>query len=74
VWALVGSMQFDNRSLALNQASNLATLDRGVGAVLDSLCLDDLRSAREVRLTEFTRRPPRERAVEAGAALMSGVL
>jgi cardiolipin synthase A/B len=73
-WALVGSMNFDNRSLALNAESNLVALDRRVGAALDSLFVEDLRHAREVRLAEFTRRPLWQRAVEAGAALMSRVL
>ena len=73
-WGLVGSMNFDNRSLALNTESNLAVLDRRVGAALDAMFLDDLRWAREIRLDAFARRPLWHRAVEGGAALLSRVL
>jgi cardiolipin synthase len=73
-WAIVGSMNFDNRSLALNEESSLVILDRGVGGALDAMFRDDLRHAREIRLTEFLRRPFWHRVVEAGAALMSRIL
>jgi cardiolipin synthase len=73
-WGIVGSMNFDNRSLALNEESSLVVLDRGVGGALDAMFRDDLRFAREVRLAEFHRRPFWQRAVEAGAALLSRVL
>ena len=74
LWGMVGSMNFDNRSLALNNEANLVALDARVGATLDSLFLADLRHAREVTLTDFRRRPWWQRPLEAGAALLSWVL
>ena len=74
LWSAVGSMNFDNRSLALNNEANLVALDATVGATLDSLFLDDLRYAREVTAPAFADRPWWHRPVEAGAALLSRVL
>ncbi|MGZ8376063.1 MAG: phospholipase D-like domain-containing protein [Gemmatirosa sp.] len=73
-WSIVGSMNFDNRSLALNDEANLVVLDRRVGASLDSIFRHDLGFAREVRVEAFLGRPLWQRAVEIGAALLSRVL
>lgn len=54
--------------------SIVVTLDRRVGAVLDSLFFEDLRHAREVQLAEFERCPLWERLLELGATTMSRVL
>ncbi len=73
-WSAVGSMNFDNRSLALNDEANLVALDAAVGAAMDSVFRADLRYAREVTLAAFRQRPRWERLLEAGAALFSRVL
>ena len=73
-WAAIGSMNFDNRSLALNNESNLMVLDRAVGARLDAMFLEDLRFAREITTRAFAARPWWHRPLEAGAALLSRVL
>src|SRR4030095_14377705 len=60
VWSTVGSLNFDNRSLVFNNESNIVALDERVGATLDSLFMDDLRYAKEIKLAEFnTRSGPR---------------
>jgi cardiolipin synthase len=74
IWGSIGSMNFDNRSLAFNNESNLVVWDRAFGAEMDSVFVDDLRYAREIKLAEFGRRPIVERMVELGANVLSRLL
>jgi len=74
LWSTVGSMNFDNRSIALNNETNLVALDRDVGARMDSLFLDDVKYSKEITLAEFRRRPWYHRVFERGATLLSRVL
>jgi len=74
IWGSIGSMNFDNRSLAFNNESNLVVWDRRFGAQMDSTFLDDLRYSREIHLAEFKRRPITERLIELSASLLSRVL
>jgi len=74
VWTAIGSMNFDNRSLAFNDEAALVALDTTLGARMDSLFLDDLRHAREVTLAAHSRRPWTHRVREWGASLLSRVL
>jgi cardiolipin synthase len=74
VWSAVGSMNFDNRSLALNDEALLVALDARVGASMDSLFRDDLRFAREITLERFDERPWWHPAAELGARLIARVL
>ncbi|HEY2065650.1 MAG TPA: phospholipase D-like domain-containing protein [Gemmatimonadaceae bacterium] len=74
VWGSIGSMNFDNRSLAFNNESNLVLLDQGEGAKMDSVFFDDLTRSKEITLAEFRRRPWRERVIEWGASLLSRLL
>src|SRR5690606_14269146 len=50
LWSSVGTTNFDNRSLALNEESNFLVYDPEVGARMDSLFHADLGHAREIRL------------------------
>jgi cardiolipin synthase len=74
VWSTVGSMNFDNRSMAFNNESNFIALDRTVGATMDSLFFADLEYSKEIHLEEFRRRPWYHRPLELGATLLSRVL
>jgi len=74
LWSTVGSMNFDNRSIALNNETNLVALDAGVGARMDSLFLDDLKYSKEITLAEFRRRPWYNHILETGATMLSRVL
>jgi cardiolipin synthase len=74
IWGAVGSMNFDNRSLAFNNESNFVFLDRGFGAEMDSTFFDDLRRSKEIILSEFQKRPWHDRWIENGAALLSRLL
>ena len=74
VWSSVGSMNFDNRSMAFNNESNLVVLDSTFGAAMNATFLDDLRYAKEIRLAEFERRSAWSKMLEAGATLLSRLL
>jgi cardiolipin synthase len=74
VWSSIGSMNFDNRSLAFNNESNIVVWDRPFGAMMDSTFLADLRFSREITEGAFVRRPWIERMIELGAAALSRVL
>jgi cardiolipin synthase len=74
MWGSIGSMNFDNRSLAFNNESNLAFLDAGVGAEMNATFFDDLSRSKEITLAEFVKRPWYHRVLEDGAALLSRLL
>jgi cardiolipin synthase len=73
-WGAIGSMNFDNRSLAFNNESNFVFLDAPLGAQMDSIFLDDLTRSQEIRLETFQRRPWYDRVIEYGAAVFSRLL
>jgi cardiolipin synthase len=74
VWGTVGAMNFDNRSLAFNNESNLVAWDRGLGALMDSTFANDLGRSREITLAAFEQRPWTARMVELSATLLSRLL
>ena len=67
-------MNFDNRSLAFNNESNLVVWDQKFGARMDATFFTDLGYAREIRLAEFEQRPWVMRMVELAASVMQRVL
>jgi cardiolipin synthase len=73
-WSAIGSMNFDNRSMALNDESTLMVLDGAFGAQMMRLFLGDLQHAREITPAEFSRRPWRSRLVERAANLLTRIL
>jgi cardiolipin synthase len=73
-WSTIGSMNFDNRSLAFNNESSLVIWDGDVGARLDAAFFDDLTRSREITLAEFRKRPITVRMVELGASLFQRIL
>jgi cardiolipin synthase len=74
IWSSIGAMNFDNRSLAFNNESNLVVWDRGFGVMMDSTFNDDLRHSREITLQEFRSRPWTARLVEVGASALQRLL
>ena len=48
LWATIGSMNFDNRSLTLNDESTLMILDETVGNQMNAVFLEDLKHAEEI--------------------------
>lgn len=74
VFSAVGSMNFDNRSMAFNNESQLVVLDSTFGRQMDSTFVDDLRYSKEIKLAEFEHRSIFAKAVERVAAVMSRLL
>ena len=74
LWSSVGSMNFDNRSLALNDETTLMILDADVGKRMEAISFDDLRHAEEIALAQFRARPWTQRLMESGANLVSRLL
>jgi len=74
MWSSIGSMNFDNRSLSFNNESQLVSLDRKVGAKMDSVFMDDIKFAKEMKLDEFKKRPLSGKILEWGAQKLRRVL
>ena len=73
-WLTIGSMNFDNRSLALNDEATLMALDRTIGQQMDQVFLDDLRSSEEITLARFRQRSWLEHVAERAANLFERFL
>jgi cardiolipin synthase len=67
-WASIGSVNFDNRSFALNDELNLSLRDRAVVARLEKHFLADLDDAVELDLAAWRARPAVARARELASA------
>jgi cardiolipin synthase len=74
MWSYVGSMNFDNRSIAFNDESNLLILDGTVSAQLDSIFLEDLKYSEEMKLETFRQRSVKGKMLEWGAQKLRRVL
>lgn len=74
LWVAIGSMNFDNRSLALNDESTLMVLDPNVGQQMDAIFLDDLRYSEEITLDRFRQRSWLQRLAERAANLFTRLL
>ncbi|HUF66445.1 MAG TPA: phospholipase D-like domain-containing protein [Gemmatimonadaceae bacterium] len=64
LWSAVGTMTFDNRSLALNEEVMLMVLDDEFGMRMNALFLNDLHDAEEITLVTFRQRPWSARLAE----------
>jgi cardiolipin synthase len=73
-WCTIGSMNFDNRSMALNDEATMMVLDRTVGQQMDRIFMDDLRYAEEITMASFRQRPWFERLIEPAANLVMRLL
>jgi cardiolipin synthase len=74
MWASVGTMNFDNRSMVFNNECNLNVLDSATGAMLDSVFLNDLKYSKEITRAEFEKRGIFQRILEVGASAMARLL
>ena len=74
IFSTVGTMNFDNRSMAFNDESNLIAMDRQLGERLTEVFFDDLSRSREITLEEFRRRPFSEKLKERVSRSISRVL
>jgi cardiolipin synthase len=74
LWSTIGSMNFDNRSMAFNNESSLVVLDSTFGAQMDSVFFADMRYSQEIKLETFQHRSRWSKLLEAGATLLSRLL
>jgi cardiolipin synthase len=74
LFSAIGSMNFDNRSMAFNNESQLAVLDSVFGRRMDSTFMDDLRFSKEIKLDEFSKRSLFSKMMENVASVMSRLL
>ena len=74
LWSSVGSMNFDNRSMAFNNEANLDVLDPQFGAEMDSVFHADIQHSREILLADYEKRSLYERTLEWGAEKLWRVL
>ena len=73
-WATIGSMNFDNRSLALNDEATLMVRDRTFGSQMNELFMADLTHAEEITAERFHQRPWVARLAERAAGLFTRLL
>jgi cardiolipin synthase A/B len=73
-WLTVGSMNFDNRSMALNDEATLMVSDRTLGQQMEQVFMEDLGYAREITLDAFRRRSWFQRIAERGANFFTRLL
>jgi cardiolipin synthase len=73
-WFTVGSMNFDNRSMALNDEATLMVLDRPGGEDMTRVFLADLRHAQEIARDAFNRRSWLQRTAEWSASTLTRLL
>jgi len=74
LFSAIGSMNFDNRSLAFNNESQMLSLDSGVGQKMDSVFMDDIKSSSEIKLDTFRQRPWTGKVLEWGAQKLRRLL
>ena len=74
VWGGVGTLNFDNRSLAFNDETVLMIDDAETGGRLRRIFEEDLAFSDEIQLESFRRRGIRERMMERVATSMSRLL
>ncbi len=70
VWATVGTANFDNRSFALSEETNICFQDPALVEALDATFQADLESCERIRLEEWRKRGPAQRVKELAAALI----
>lgn len=74
IWVTVGSMNFDNRSLTLNDESTLMILDENLGKEMQAVFLEDLNHSEEITLMRFRQRSWVQRTLERAASLVQRLL
>ena len=73
-FATVGTLNFDNRSLAFNDESNLLVYDEGFARDMERIFEEDLGFSDEIDLATFRRRPLHQKALERFFHLFSRIL
>lgn len=74
LWTTIGTINFDNRSLAFNDETQLLIHDERVGALMHQRFLDDLGHAEELDLATFRKRPLKDKAMEQVVRMFARLL
>jgi cardiolipin synthase len=74
LFSVIGSMNFDNRSIAFNNEAQIVALDARVGQEMDEIFLEDLKYSEEMKLETFRQRPWLDRVKESGAQKLRRIL
>ena len=74
LWTAAGSMNFDNRSIAFNNESQIVALDERIGKQMDEIFLDDLTRSEEIKLETFRNRSWKGRFLEGAAQKLRRLL
>jgi len=74
IWGTVGSLNFDNRSIAFNNESQIVALDEKIGQQMNEIFLEDLNYSEEIVLETFRKRPLKGRIYESFAQKLRRVL
>ena len=74
IWSTVGTMNFDNRSITLNEESNLLVSDTAFAQRMQQVFLDDLRYSHEYHLSSFARRSIFSKLLDGAASHMAKLL
>lgn len=74
LWSTVGSMNFDNRSLALNDEATLVVHDAAFGRQMNEVFADDLRHSKEITRDAFRQRAWWHRVAESTAWMFTRLL
>jgi cardiolipin synthase A/B len=73
-WSSIGTMNFDNRSLAFNDETNLLVFDETVAKRLEDAFHEDMKYSREIVLDEWRRRPWTQRVAERFSQMFQRIL
>jgi cardiolipin synthase len=65
IWVTVGTTNFDNRSFALDEESNVCVYDNALAQQLEEIFMEDLKSCERVRLDKWRHRGLRKRVFGA---------
>jgi len=71
VWSVVGSSNFDGRSVLFNDEVDAVVLGRETGAQLESSFEDDMRNADEITRSAWSKRPIDQKLRETYSRLWS---
>lgn len=71
VWSVVGSSNFDGRSVLFNDEVDAVVLGRETASQLEAAFLDDLKQSKEITLTAWEHRPFEEKMKEFFSGLWS---
>ena len=70
VWSTIGTTNFDNRSFAHNEESNVCVFDRALACRLEQIFKEDLTGCRKLTYAQWKRRSVIERASGIVASLL----